>query len=184
MRNIFRLLIALLALSALGGCTAYKVAVDERSVGQIYDDEAITFQIEKEFLADDNVNYLDFKAFSYLGNVYVVGEYETEAQRDRAVAIARSFSDVRSVSTYLLPKVDVAGCSTTESLRISAQLDKELLEDKYVTGTNVDTKLIQCRAVLLGLVGSQSELDRAVSIASQIPGVRQVKSFLRVYRGN
>lgn len=178
-RALYFFLFCLLLISATG-CTAYKVAMDERSLGQIYDDEEITFKVEKELLNDKDVSYLDFKAFTYLGRVYLVGEYEDTYQRDRAVRLARGVEGVRSVTTYLLPKQDVANCGTATSVRIGAELDKNLLEDSDVSGTNVDTKIVQCNAVLLGLVSSQTEISRAESIARNVPGVRQVKNFLRV----
>lgn len=182
MRTLLKMCLAALLLASLAGCTVYKAAMDERSLGQIYDDEQITFKIEKDLLADEDVNYMDFKAFTYLGRVYLVGQYESEGQRNRAIRLTRNVEGVRSVTTYLLPKEEVANCGTAEELRIGAELDKDLLADKSVNGTNVDTRIIQCRAVLLGLVGSQAEADRAAVIAGEVPGVRGVKSFLKVYQ--
>ncbi|WP_022663415.1 BON domain-containing protein [Paucidesulfovibrio longus] len=181
MRTIAKFLFLVAALASLAGCTVYKAAMDERSLGQIYDDEQITFLIDKELLADKDVNYMDYKAFTYLGRVYLVGEYESDTQRNRAIRLARDVEGVRSVTTYLLPKQEVANCGTSDQLRIAAELDKDLLEDESVNGTNVDTKIVQCQAVLLGLVGSQQEIDRAQAIAGQVPGVTAVKSFLHVY---
>ncbi|MGE4292902.1 MAG: BON domain-containing protein [Desulfovibrio sp.] len=181
MQVFVKFLFAALLLAAISGCTVYKAAMDERSLGQIYDDEQITFLIDKELLADKDVNYLDYKAFTYLGRVYLVGEYESDVQRTKAIRIARDVEGVRSVTTYMLPKQEVANCDTATQLRIGAELDKDLLEDKSVNGTNVDTKIVQCQAVLLGLVGSQREIDRAAVIAGQVPGVTSVKSFLQVY---
>lgn len=181
MRTLMKLFLACILLASITGCTVYKAAVDERSLGQIYDDEQITFLIEKDLLADKDVSYLDFKAFTYLGRVYLVGEYESETQRSQAIRLARDVEGVRSVTTYLLPKQEIANCDTADQIRIGAELDKDLLEDESVSGTNVDTKIIQCQAILLGLVGSQYEINRATAIAGDVPGVRGVKSFLRVY---
>lgn len=170
----------LLAMSQ--GCAVYKAAVDERSLGQLYDDESITFEMKRKFLADETVKYLDFSAYSYLGHAYIVGKYESQAQIDKAKAITRGVSGVRTVTTYLLPKVKTkAACGTMAEVEMGARLDKDLLADKSVYGTNVDTQIVQCNAVLLGRVGSQAELNRAVQIAKAVPGVRSVKSFLRVY---
>jgi hyperosmotically inducible protein len=181
MKHFAKFLLLSLVLLSATGCTVYKAAMDERSLGQIYDDEQITFLVEKELLNDKDVSYLDFKAFTYLGRVYLVGEYEDEYQRSRAVRLAQSVAGVRSVTTYLLPKQQVANCGTSTRLRIAAELDKNLLEDESVSGTNVDTKIIQCNAVLLGLVASQAEMSRAEAIARAVPGVRSVKNFLRVH---
>lgn len=180
MKLVVLMLLAVIGLSFAQGCTVYKAAVDERSMGQLYDDEAITFEMERKFLADEVVKYLDFTAYSYLGHAYIVGEYENQAQIDRAKSIARGIAGVRTVTTYLLPKPkSKAACGTMAALEIGARVDKDLLADDTVYGTNVDTQVVQCNVVLLGRVGSQAELNRAIAIAKKVPGVRSVKSFYR-----
>lgn len=181
MKRIALTIFVLALLAAAQGCTAFKVAVDERSMGQVYDDEAITFTIKRKFLADDEVKYLDMSPYSYLGRVYLVGEYDTTRQIGRAKTIAASVDGVRSVTTYLLPKREKDYCGTTDNLSIQAKLDKDLQVDTEVTGTNVDTTVVQCNIVLLGLVGSSAEKARAEQIAAGIADARSVKSFLRVY---
>lgn len=176
------LLMALLALGLLlsTGCTVYKVAVDQRTAGEVATDERITLEIETAFLDDELVKYLDFNSASYLGRVYVMGEYESQAQIDRAVSLARGVDGVRSVTTYLVPKRDVADCSVAKAIRIKQELAAELLADDKVYGTNVDIRVIQCVVVLTGLLSSQAEIDRALTIARGIGGIRGVKSYLRV----
>ncbi|MGE4551991.1 MAG: BON domain-containing protein [Desulfovibrionaceae bacterium] len=183
MKILTPLLLCLALLTLTPGCTVYKVAVDERPAEDVMHDERITFLIKEQFLEDDLIKYLDFDAASYLGHVYLIGEYESQAQADRAVSIARSTEGVKRVTTYLLPKQEVTGCDTAESLRIQTQLNSALLANDDVYGTNVDVKMAQCRVVLLGLVGSQHEIDTAVSLAEGVEGVRGVKSFLKVYPG-
>lgn len=183
MKILTPLLLALALLTFAPGCAVYKVAVDERPTKAVVSDERITFLIKERFLQDDLIKYLDFDAASYLGHVYIVGEYESQAQVERAVSIARGVDGVKRVTTYLLPKRDVAGCGTGENLRIETELNSDLLADKSVYGTNVDVKMIQCRVVLMGLVGSQKEIDTAISLAKGVEGVRDVKSFLKVYPG-
>lgn len=185
MKPLMLLMVFLTMITAAQGCAVYKAAVDERSVGQIYDDESITFEMERKFLADETVKYLDFTAYSYVGHAYIVGEYESQAQITRAKQIAGEIRGVRTLTTYLLPKPkSKAACGTMASLEIEARLDKDLLADESVFGTNVDTQIVQCNAVLLGRVGSQAEKLRAEQIAWDVPGVRSVKSFLKVYTSN
>jgi hyperosmotically inducible protein len=174
----------LLALGLLAnGCTAYNVAVEERSVGDYANDEKITFLIEKDFLADDLVKYMDFDASSYEGLVYIVGEYESRAQVDRAVQIAKAVEGVRSVTTYLLPKKANDTCGTTDNLELYAKVKNLLVQDKDIWSTNVEIKTVQCNVVLLGIVGSSAERDKIINHAKSVGGVRSVKSFLRIKRG-
>lgn len=42
------------------GCTTiYKSAVDERSLGEQYDDQSITMSIRKKFSEDEKIKYFD-----------------------------------------------------------------------------------------------------------------------------
>lgn len=173
--------LAALLLAAAQGCTVYKVAVDPRTTAQVARDERITLEIESEFLADETVEYLDFSSSSYLGHVYITGEYEAQSQVDRAVQIARGVDGVRAVTTYLLPERDVADCSTAKSVRIKQELATKLFTDSEIYGSNVDIRVVQCVIVLTGLVDTQAEIDKAVATARSIEGNRGVKSYLRVY---
>lgn len=173
----------LMAFLLLNGCTAYNVAVEERTAGEWVDDNKIALTIEKDFLADDLVKYLDYDAYCYRGHVYVVGEYESRDQVSRAIKLAKAVKGVREVTTYLLPKrEDDPNCGTVETVDIYQKLKKALVSDKNIWSTNIDIKIVQCNVILLGIVGSNKEKALAEGHAKSTPGVRRVKSFLAVDR--
>ena len=87
MRRLTLAVLLLSALCVLSGCTIYKTAVDERSVGTIVKDETISAKLQAKFLEDKTVSYLNISPLSYEGHVYLVGEYASAAERDRAVAL-------------------------------------------------------------------------------------------------
>jgi len=91
---------------------------------------------------------------------------------------------VREVTTFLLPKKPGDPCGTTDNLEKKALVSKALIADKDIWSTNVNVEVVQCRVVLLGIVGSRAELDKAVAHARAVPGVREVKSFLKVRARN
>jgi hyperosmotically inducible protein len=184
MRRLTLAILFLLALSALPGCAIYNTAVDERPVGTIVRDETISAKLQAKFLEDKTVHYLDISPLSYEGHVYLVGEYSSTAERDRAIALAKETDGVREVTTFLLPRKIGDTCGTTDNLERKAEVKKALIEDKSIWSTNVNVEVVQCRVVLLGIVGSQTELDKAVAHAKDVPGVREVKSFLKVRARN
>ena len=181
-RLLLLLLAGFLLLPAFGCTTAYKAAVDERSIGTQTDDEVMTAEIKADFLQDDLIKYMDFDAAVYNGHVYVLGEYESQAQVTRAMQIARSTDGIRALTTYMLPKKDDDTCGTSDNLLIYGKVKKELIADGDVHSTNVNTKVIQCNVVLLGIVGSQAEIDHAIAHAKGVDGVRSVQSFLTTAR--
>jgi hyperosmotically inducible protein len=162
--------------------SVYKSAVDQRSLGTQYDDEKITMEIRGKFLEDKAIHYLDISTYCYDGNVYLVGEYEKPEQKNQAVKLAAHVPGVKSVTDYFLPKRKDDSCGTSDNLAAEAKVRAELIEDMDLSSTQIETKLIQCQVVLLGLVQSRADIEKAVSLARTVSGVRTVKSFLTVSR--
>ena len=178
------MIVLMLTLLTLCGCTSvyqatYGVAVDERNVSTIASDKKITLSIQEKFLQDDAIKVLDISPFCYNGHVYLVGEYGTEKERGRALEIANQTPGVNSVTPYLLRKKEKDSCGTTDNLGISAKVSAKLIADKDVWSTNVDLKVVQCNVVLLGIVGSKKEIDKAIADARSVTGVRGVTSYLK-----
>jgi hyperosmotically inducible protein len=177
MRRIMGTAFLAVVLLTLTGCiTAYKTVVDVRDVNTIASDTKIKARIVKAYVDDESIKTLDISTYCYVGRVTLVGEYETTAQRDRAVAIARGTEGVKSVSTYMLPKKEDDPCP---DLKITANIKSKLLKDQEIHGTNIDVKTVQCNVVLVGLVWTQDEIDRALEHARAAENVKGVKSFVR-----
>ena len=70
-------------------------------MGTIVRDETISAKLQAKFLEDKTVSYLNISPLSYEGHVYLVGEYASTAERDRAVVLAKETSGVRDVTTFL-----------------------------------------------------------------------------------
>ena len=99
------------AASLLQGCAAvvvggaaaggYYVGKDERSVGEITEDAAITTKVNAKFVGDDLVKTFDIDVDTYRGTVYLHGHVDSPAARARAVSLAGSVKGVRSVVSKL-----------------------------------------------------------------------------------
>ena len=167
----------------MSGCTTiYKSAVDERSVGEQYDDQKITMAIRKKFSDDEKIKYFDISTYCYNGHVYLVGEYDTADQKNQAVTLAGKVEGVKSVTDYFLPKKEDDTCGTTANLKLSTKVKTKLIGDKDISSTKIEVKALQCNIILLGLVGSADEIKKAISHAKTVEGIRSVKSFLRTQK--
>jgi hyperosmotically inducible protein len=160
----------------------YKVAVDERDISTQIKDKTINSKILAQYLKDDSVKVLDISASCYEGHVYLVGEYESALQKKQAINIAKSVEGVKSITTYLHRKKYIKGCGTTDNLNLASHIKAALVEDKNIWATNVEVTVVQCKAVLLGIVGSYEEIDKSITLAKGVKGVRGVKSFLNVLK--
>ena len=185
MHKYYRCLYLTLLLAMLMmGCISdiYKSAVDERSLGDQYDDQSITMSIRKKFTEDEKIKYFDISTYVYHGHVYLVGEYETAGQKNQAVKLARQVEGVKSVTDHFLPKKEDEACGTTANLKLVAKVKKELIGDGDISSTQIEVKALQCNIILLGLVGSSNEIGKATAHAKAVEGVRSVKSYLRVQK--
>ncbi len=180
-RQIWVIFVVLTLVIITTGCgTIYKSAVDERSLGEQYDDQKITTAIRKKFTDDEKIKYFDISTYVYNGHVYLVGEYETAEQKNQAVKLARQVEGAKSVTDYFLPKKKDETCGTTANLELLGKVKKNLVGDKDISSTQIEVKALQCNIILLGLVASADEISKANAHAKAVEGVRSVKSFLKV----
>ncbi|HUH67392.1 MAG TPA: BON domain-containing protein [Syntrophales bacterium] len=179
MKEFSVIIYSFLLLNIAGCSTIYGVAVEERKASTIAADTKITTTIQARFVEDNDVKALDISPYCYNGNVYLVGEYDKEPQKERAISIAKGVEGVRSVHTYILQKKKGDKCGTANNVEIRGKVDAKLVADKDIWSTNIDVKVVQCNVVLLGIVKSGKEISRAIAHARSVEGVRSVKSYLK-----
>ncbi|MDO9567621.1 MAG: BON domain-containing protein [Candidatus Desulfaltia sp.] len=181
MKNYFAVILCLALLVIGSGCaTIYGTAVDERNVRTVAGDIKIKTTILQKFIEDDVVKTFAIDIACYYGHVYLIGEYDAEKQKNRAIKIAGNVEGVKDVTTYLLEKKDGDPCGTTDNLAIKAKIKAKLIKDENVWSTNIDVTVVQCNVVFVGLVGSDKEIGKIIAHGKSIGGVRSVKSFLKV----
>lgn len=180
MKQVLFLLAGLCLVLLLNSCgTIYGAAVDERNVSTIASDHEIKASILKKFSDDEDLGVLDFSVSSYRGHIYLIGEYETSKQKNRAIALAKATEGVKGMTTYLIPEDPNSPCGSARNLELTAKVKAKLIGDGEIWSTNIDVKTMQCKTVLWGLVGSQKEIDKAVAHAKSVEGVKSVRSFLK-----
>lgn len=91
---MLRLVVVGLLGAAIAGCAGGPTS---SSTGEYIDDSAITTKIKSRFVADSMVSAFDINVKTFRGEVILSGFVNTEAQKERAVAIARSTGGVREV---------------------------------------------------------------------------------------
>ncbi|MDP3426509.1 MAG: BON domain-containing protein [Humidesulfovibrio sp.] len=181
MRRLILCLSCALAMSSLSGCgTIYRASVDERDVGTFVDDSRIESSVRARIINDPMVKLRDVSVNSYLGTVYLVGEFDADQQKMRAVRLAREVNGVRRVTIIPFQKRVDPTCGTTGDLALYAKIKKNLVEDQDIWSTQVDVKVVQCNVVVLGLVKSQHDADRIVAHANAVQGVYTVQNFIRI----
>ena len=179
-KRIIHFAVISLLLLVTSGCTIYSAAVDQRNVKTIAADTKIKVAIEKAFFKDKAINVLKISPFVYNGHAYLTGEYDTIFQKQRAIAIANRTKGVKDLTTYLLAKKKGDFCGVTDNVTIATKVKTALIKDKEIWATNINVEAVQCHIVLLGIVGTKAELNKAIAHAKSVENVRGVKSYVRV----
>lgn len=74
------------------------------SVGQFVDDATVTARVKTSFATDDTVKARNIKVETTKGVVHLSGEAHSQQEVDRALALAREVSDVKSVTQDIVIK--------------------------------------------------------------------------------
>ena len=69
---------------------------------------------------------------------------------------------------------------TDDDATITARVKTVLLNDQHVGATKIDVTTVNGVVTISGTVKSQGEVTRAIELARQAPGVKDVKSALQV----
>lgn len=145
-------------------------------------DERIVAEISTRYLKNGTITYLDIQPYSYGRHVYLVGEAGSPEELDLVVTLAKSVQDVRSVTTYVLPKPEQPVCSSLDNARIQSRVLTALDADGKVAPHSVNLTVFQCVVVLTGEVDSRETEAKLLSEVQTVDEARKVKSLLRVVR--
>lgn len=169
------------ALASLSGCSSiYSAARDERTMGQMLDDKTLALTIKKSLADDDTVKALDVSVYAYFGKVFLVGEVDKSVQKSKAIKIAKAQKGTKSVSAYILSKDGGSMGKTVDDVGITAKVKAKMIADKKFSATQVDVTTVRGNVVLLGVVGSAKDRNKAIAHAKSVKYVKSVKSFLIV----
>lgn len=168
----FMILIA----SVLIGCAGTS---RQESTGQYLDDSAITAKVKSAFVADKAVSALDIHVTTYKGVVQLSGFANTQQEIDRAVALARDVPGAQSVKNDIRRTPQNTGEYVDDSV-ITAKVKSAFLADKSVSALAIKVETFKGVVRLSGKADSQREIDRAVELARNVPGVQSVENNIQL----
>lgn len=165
--------VLLLALHVSGCAMFYGVFDDKRLTDTMAQDKTLATNIKTSLLSAHFSEGWNTSVFCYYGKVFLVGLVPPDRQA-QAVSIARSYQDVRSVTTqWFTPET-----SDSSDAALALRLRTELIGAKGVSSTRIDTYVDAGRVVLLGVVHDAAERELVIRVAKETQGVKEVISFL------
>ena len=156
-------------------------------------DSVVTAEVRARLAADTTVNSSELEVATDKKVVTLTGNLNTQAEKERALEIARSTSGVENVVDMIsvrtgsmsgnAPEPDRTLGEHIDDATITAAVKSRLLEDPQVKGLKIDVDTREGVVFLTGSVRTQQESDRAVQVARGTEHVKDVKPNLVVSRG-
>lgn len=151
-------------------------------------DTGITTNVKAKFLADDVVKSSQLEVATKNGVVTLTGNVDSEAAKNKALEIAGATTGVRRVVDMISAREASGGGDAPEPGRtvgevvtdagITMSVKGQLLDDPLVKGLRIDVDTRDGVVFLTGSVGSDAEKQKAIQLAKETKGVRDVQANL------
>lgn len=166
------------------GYTAGRLIAEDRSTTEILDDAKIKASLMHEFVQNDvddmlpNVNYEVHR-----GRVMLTGSVDSAITAERAVEIAKATPDVNEVINRIVVKKGADPEQIAEDYLITKQVEGKLLLGRDIRSPNYRIATENGVVYMLGVAQDKEELKISAAIASRVPGVQRVVSYVRIDDG-
>lgn len=164
-----------------GGVAAVgATATEERGLGGSATDSRIHTEVTNALIQDNVELYRAVGMKVYNRRVLLVGYVPTEFYRNRVVELAKKANGVREVINELQIGDSTNILDDARDTLIAGELDTRITFAKGVRNLNYQTRVLNGVVYIIGTAQSQHELERVLTIARNIGGVRQVVSHVEM----
>lgn len=157
------------------------IVAQERSVGNAVDDTGILLGIKHRY-AQKDVNDLlaNVEVKVVEGRVLLTGNVDKPDTQIEAVKLAWEVNGVREVINEIQITDKSGFWNYTRDVWVSTQVRTRLLLEKNLKSVNYSVITVNQTVYLMGIAQNQAELDKATYIASIVPYVQRVVSYVRL----
>lgn len=155
-------------------------------------DVGITTKVKSSFVADDLVKAAQIEVETSHGVVTLTGNVDDAKTKERALELAKATKGVVNVVDMISARQASGGGDAPEPERtigeavtdtgITMSVKSRLLDDAQVKGLQIDVDTRDGVVFLTGAVGSDAEIQKAIQLAKDTKGVRDVKSNLTLQK--
>lgn len=171
--------ILLIGSLSIVGCAESRDAEPEgetkKSLGTEIDDSVITTKVKSALLRDSGLESFDIKVETSKGKVKLSGFVDNQNQMDRAIVVAQGIDGVRTVENKMSIKTDDTSVGTKmDDSAITSKVKAALIKDPDIKSLDISVVTRDGEVQLSGFVENQIQIDRAIEIAKEVKGVRNV----------
>lgn len=155
-------------------------------------DTGITTAVKSKFIADETVKSAQIEVTTKEGVVTLTGNVDNENAKNRAIQLAKATTGVVSVVDMISARAASGGGDAPDPSRsagevitdagITMSVKTQLLDDPMVKGLKIDVDTRDAVVFLTGSVGNDAEKDKAIQLAKDTKGVKDVKANLTVQK--
>jgi osmotically-inducible protein OsmY len=162
------------------GAMAATAASEERGLGGALDDAAIQAEINRIWLTHDVDLYRRVDMTVREGRVLLTGAVPDPQTRVEAVRLTWQANGVRAVINEI--EIDDTATLIDEAAdtAIGKKLEARLMFDSTIRAINYSVDVVNGTVYLMGVAQDAAELERAVSYARDMRGVRRVVPHVRL----
>ncbi|MHB1015620.1 MAG: BON domain-containing protein [Desulfurivibrionaceae bacterium] len=170
------------AAAVVGGGAAggYAVGSDERSLGTMADDAAITAKVKTELIGEKNVQARNIDVDTVAGVVVLSGYVDSQQEASRAGLLAKSVSGVVRVENELQVGSRTVGQGVDDKV-LGAKIKTRLMEEPGVRSFNIDVDVYSGSASVTGTVTSQEQKKKVLNLIRSVEGVKGVVDNLQIH---
>lgn len=151
------------------------------TVGMEIDDSVLTASVKSALLADPDVKSVDFKVETRKGEVLLSGFVDSQAQIDRANAVAKGISGVKNVlNNATVKESTITVGNTVDDGVVTSRVKAALLGDESTKSRDIAIVTRKGEVQLSGFVDNQQQIDRAIEITRGIQGVSGVSNEMSI----
>ncbi|MDH3381008.1 MAG: division/outer membrane stress-associated lipid-binding lipoprotein [Gammaproteobacteria bacterium] len=171
------------AAAAVGTVAAVDIASDRRTLGKYVDDNTVELKIRQAIRGDTTLKgKVNISVTSMNGVVLLSGEAPNTALRDRALAYARGFAEVRQVVNEIRLAGKTSWPSRMNDSWITTKVKTRLYKETRIDANRVKVVTEQGNVYLMGLV-TRTEGDSAAGVARTVKGVTRVVKVFEYIQG-
>lgn len=165
--------------TGVGAAVGVSVA-KEGGLSSSITDESIRIKISDLWFKRDVDMFRKLSLSVNQGRVLVTGVVQTPEARVEAIRLAWQPKGVKQVINEV--RVGESGTVGTyaQDMWISGQLRTKMTFDRNIQSINYTIETVQGTVYLMGVAQNQMELDRAIKLARQIKGVKEVISYVKL----
>jgi osmotically-inducible protein OsmY len=189
MRTPIATILALAGCAASSGCVTSAIgaaanvglyAVQDRTIGEGIDDAAASNRVKMRLMAADSRAFSEVDVEVANGALLLSGAVPTEEHRQAAETIARSVATLDVVYNELFVGTRSGFVRSAQDEFITSQIRARFAASSSVRAININIETFRGNVYLMGYARTEDELRRAAEIASVVPGVVRVVSFMQV----